>query len=388
VRKAVKKKAAKKKAKSAPAKAKSKSKASSKARKSARKSPKKPETLKQKRARFRQKVGGKVAVIDSVKDPEGVIKTFIPTGSLALDRMLKPDWSDVGGIPSGGITEIVGEHHIGKSTLADHIMANCQRKGGIAVLLETDAERDWFYTRKTGVDIDELERVEFPETDDKNLENVMDIATETTRFWREEAPDVPVVIVLDALGVTPTREEVEKSLSKGSTASAAKILRKACRRISALLAGSNIAFVILNHEYEAISFMGAVKPKKAYGGEAIALLALVRLRMHRVMDGWLKRGDGVRLGRKVGIDLVKFKRGHAFRECQVPILTGEGIDNTWSIWERLTAKGIIAVGGNNWGAINIDGEVIKFQGPWGLRDKCYEHPDLLGKLVQVYREVV
>ena len=312
-------------------------------------------------------------------------RMFVSTGSLSLDRSLTPPWSKDGGIPLGRVTEIVGPAHIGKTTTLDHIFANCQRVGGVSVLIETDTKRDSYYTKKIGVNLEELNVIEFKDWADQNMENVWDQVASAVEFWRREAPDVPVIVGVDALGVTPTQDEVKKTLAQGTTASAARINRKACRKISGLVSNSNVGIVLLNHEYTSISFGGPVKPKKVYGGEAIELLATVRLKLHPVQNGWLKDRKGVILGRVVGFDLRKFKLGPAHTEGRYAILSSVGIDNVWTVYDRLSACNYIQTAGS-WSALNLGGdEVLKFQGFLGLRDKCLENPELFGRLVAAYR---
>ena len=149
-----------------------------------------------------------------------------------------------------------------------------------------------------------------------------------------------------------------------------------------IITGTNIAVVILNHEY---SRVGLFAGKNVYGGQAVELLATVRLKFHPVMDGRLKNSEGVVIGNLVGYDLKKFKLGHAYRQGKFAILHGTGIDNTWTVLDRLTKLKMIVPADRSWLAVNLDGEVIKFQGFMGLRNKCLEHPDMFSKLVQVYR---
>lgn len=357
----------------------------------AKKRERKP-TLQQHLAKFRGDVSADVATVNTLADLDCVahVRRWVSTGCLELDRVLTPpalhESGEIGGIPCGRVIEIFGPAHIGKSTLLDHIFSSVQKTGGAAILLETDAGRDEHYSGRIGVDTKSLQYFQFAQ-DQASIEAVTDEAITAIRWWKTHAPDVPVVVGFDALGVTPTKEEIKKSVMENTTASAAKIMRKACRKLAANIAGSNVAFIVLNHEYQVISFGGGPQARKTYGGDALPLLSAVRIKLHPVKDGWLKEADGTKLGRRVGYSVEKFKLGSAFRDGSFALLSGLGIDNTWTLWETLCKAEIITVGGS-WGAVNINGEVTKFQGWNALRRICQERPEFFAQLVDVYRQHV
>jgi len=382
-------------AKRTPSKAKRKPKRTPAKRKTKAKAQERKPTLNQYLTRFRgdvEKVNKDIATIHTLSDTDCVahVRRWLSTGCLELDRALTPpalhENGLVGGIPCGRVVEIFGPAHIGKSTTLDHIFATVQRMDGAAILLETDSGRDEHYTGRIGVDTSKLQYFQFAE-DKASIENVGQEALESIRWWRKNAPTVPVVIGFDALGVTPTQAEIQKKVGEDTTASAAKVMRKLCRRIASELAGTNIVLVILNHEYKAISFGGGVTPSKTYGGEALPLLSAVRVKLHPVRDGWLKQTDGTIIGRKTGFEIVKFKLGAANRAGTFGILHGYGVDNTWTLWDTLGRAGIIQINGS-WGAVNINSNVHRFQGWHGLRRLCWENPELFAQLVDVYRQHV
>ncbi len=183
--------------------------------------------------------------------------------------------------------------------------------------------------------------------------------------------------------MTPTQEEIKKDLTEKSTASAAKIVRVLCRKVAPLLPGSNVTLIVLNHEYKAITFGGGVTANKTYGGQGFELLSTARIKLHPVKDGWLKGPGGVVVGRTTGFDLQKWKLGNAYIGGSYSVLSSYGIDNAVTLWDTLTRAKIIEVKGS-WGGVNVDGEVVKFQGWWGLREKCMENPELFSKLVEIY----
>lgn len=374
-------------------------KAGSASRKKATTAARRPKTEKQITIRtdalkeYEKHIGGKKSVaqanrladLDSAANP----RMFLSSGSLSLDHALTPPWSKVGGIPMGRVTEIFGPAHIGKTTLLDHIFASCQRIGGVAVLIETDTKRDPHYTRGIGVDLNTLEYIEFDSWSETHMENAMDAVINSIIFWRERAPTIPMVVGVDAIGVTPTKKEIENSIAKGTTASAAKVLRRSCRKIAGVLSGTNSALVVLNHEYTQISFggFGGGAPKSVYGGNAVELLSTARIRLHPLKDSWIKDSQGVVLGKRVGFSIKKYKLGAAYSEGEFALLSSVGIDNVWSILDRLAKKQLVVTNGP-WSAINLDGEEIKFQGYLSLRNKCLEHPELFPKLVAAYRSTL
>ncbi|OGO08177.1 MAG: hypothetical protein A2Y61_00400 [Chloroflexi bacterium RBG_13_60_13] len=320
------------------------------------------------------------------------VKLHISTQSLELDRLLNGR-----GVPCGRMSEIIGPPHIGKSTLLDHLFAEVQRMGGIAILADTEGARDANYSRNLGVDLAKLQYLEFGERaiyENKKivgyerqlyLENVLTKILESIIFWSKNYPDIPVLIGFDALAGTSTREELENRLSKDEQpAAAARVLRKICRQFPQYMGNTKIALVVCNHEYQNILMGKKVgKARESYGGDAIRHLASIRLSLWPAGE-WVKRADGEILGRVVGAKLVKNRLGNPWGEAKVALLSGVGINNVWSVFEKLKRAGIIATSGS-WAALNLDGEEIKFQGWNGLMVKCQEDETLFPKLVSVYQ---
>lgn len=310
------------------------------------------------------------------------VRDYLPTGSLELDRMLGGR-----GLPMGRITEVFGPHHIGKSTLLDHLFREVQKAGGTGILADTEEARDIAYTRAIGVDVEKLLMLEFARTE-LTMENVLNKILESINWWRDNAPDRPVLIGWDSLGGTQTNEERDKEVERGkSPGSAASIMQLMRRKITPALANTKIVLVILNHEYEKIKMGGggfAGKKRETYGGEAIRMAASVRVELHSV-GNWLKRADGVVMGREIGAKLVKTKVGACtMGACRFALINGQGVNNVWTIFERFKDSGIITTNGS-WAAINLDGEVFNFQGWSGLQRLCDETEGLETKLVNVYK---
>lgn len=312
------------------------------------------------------------------------VRRHISTQSLGLDSLLNGK-----GIPTGRLIEVYGQAHIGKSTFLDHIFASVQSIGGVAVLFDTETARDMKYTSNIGVDSSKLQLVEFSKNQ-LHIENVMIKLMDTIEWWSSNYPDTPVVIGWDSLGGTATKDEIEKRLGSGGKdskkseekpAGAAKVLRNATRQLPTKLGGTNISVVVINHEYT--TFGQGRQGKVTYGGEAIRNLASIRLKLFPL--GWIKKGDSI-VGRRVGAKLEKNKLGKPFAQVEVGLISGIGIDNVWTLYESLKEAKIIVSSGS-WSAINLDGEVINFQGWSGLSDKCKEDPELFKKLVSVYHNI-
>ena len=318
------------------------------------------------------------------EDCQSNIMHWFSTGSIALDRLLNGK-----GVPAGRITEIFGPAFVGKSTILDHIMATCQEAGGVAILADTEFARDAVYSHRIGVKADKLQLLEF-ERGHLTVENVLDKIRASADFWITKYPEVPVVIGFDALGGTPTREELDKDLGADSgkeqehtkPGGAAKVLRQACRQLVGAIAGSKVAVVICNHEYEQIMKFGFGKKRETYGGEAIRLAATCRIEVFKL--GQIKRSDGEPIGSQVGARLVKNRLGKPWAKTSFAIIPGIGVDNSWDLYEGLRDRGIIVAAGG-WASINLDGEILKFQGWPGLQVKLAEDKTLFPKLLSVYQ---
>ncbi len=308
------------------------------------------------------------------------VRMRISTQSIALDKLLG------GGYPTGRITEIFGQNHIGKSTLLDHGFAEVQKIGGIAVLGDSEASRDINYTRAIGVDVSKLQYLEF-DREKLSMEAMVNTLLKSINFFATEYPDTPVLIGWDSIGGTSTQDELEKKIGDPTNGFDTKVLRQVGRRITQPLGNTKIALVMLNHEYEKIGGFqkGGMGPKReTYGGEAIRLAASVRMALYN--HGNLKLSNGSVIGREVGARLVKNRLGNPFGEAVFAMVSGIGIDNVWTIFDGLVRAGIIVVSGS-WAAINIEGTIHKFQGWQGLGEKCREVPELFGQLVALYSAV-
>jgi len=331
-----------------------------------------------------------IATISRLSNDECIsnITGRISTRSLALDKVLRNQGepSNWLGIPLSRVIEIFGPEHIGKSTILDQLFAEVQSIGGEAFLADTEVSRDRYYTANLGVDLNKLKYLEF-EYDNRYIENVLNAVVQTINIW---APaNIPMVIGWDALGSTPTHDELEKGVAPQKShqpGAAAKAMALAQRLVVPKLAGTKISFVIINHEYDNINFSGFGKPKLTYGGHATRHMASLRIQLYS-SGKWIKRSDGWIVGRTIVAKVLKNRVGEAMREAQIPMLTGQGTENMITVLEDLKALGIITAN-RSWNAINIDGLELSFQGWNGLRAKCDEYPGLEDKLYKLHQKVV
>jgi len=309
------------------------------------------------------------------------VKTHISTQSVTLDKILNGK-----GFPTGRVTEIYGPQHIGKSTLLDHAFAQVQSMDGVGILFDTETARDIKYTSSIGVDATKLQLIEFTK-DELHIENVMNRLYATVEWWATNEPNTPVVIGWDALGGTSTKDALEKRLmGNEKMAGAAKILRTAARQLPSKLGNTKIAVIIINHTYDTIG--GNFTMKQTYGGAGVRHLASIRLGLSH--KSWITQGSDDKkktTGRFVEANLVKNRLGTPFVKTKFAVIPGIGIDNTMTLFEVLKDIGYIVVRGS-WGAVNIDGDVIKFQGMGGFVAKCRDNPEIFEKLVLAYNSMV
>lgn len=330
-----------------------------------------------------------IATVSKLANDECVsnIPGRISTGSLAFDVVLENEGepAEWHGIPLSRTIEIYGPPHIGKSTLLDQIFASVQRAGGIAVLADTETSRDRHYVERLGVDMDKLQYLEFESTS-TTIENVLEAVSQSISFFKQKFPELPVVIGWDALAGTATTDEMEKGIVSEKAkqpGAAAKVMSSAARLVTSLLKGSRIAFVILNHEYDNINTGPFAGPKRTtFGGHGTRHMASLRVQLFNGKFH-IKRSDGWVLGREVVAKVVKNRNGHHSLQAIIPMVIGYGSENHYTLYKTLSAAGVFEKKGH-WSAVNIDGELISFQGWEGLRARCGEHPELYEKLVSVF----
>ena len=246
---------------------------------------------------------------------------FIPTGSIALDLAL-----GVGGIPRGRITEVFGPESSGKTTLCQHIIAEAQRKGGVAAFIDVEHALDPGYARACGVNVDEL-LVSQPDTGEQALE-----ITET--LIRSEGVDC---VVVDSVAALVPRAEIEGEMGDSFVGIQARLMSQALRKLTGAVSRSNTALVFTNQLREKIGVMFG-NPEVTPGGRALKFYASVRLDIRRVET--IKNGTES-VGNRVRVKVVKNKVAPPFRVAEFDVMYGEGVSREGGLLDVGVAMDVV-----------------------------------------------
>ena len=288
---------------------------------------------------------------------------YIPTGALALDIAL-----GIGGVPKGRVIEIYGPESSGKTTLAQHIVAESQKKGGIAAFIDAEHALDPEYARNLGVNVDEL-LISQPDTGEQALEI-------TEELVRSGAIDV---VVIDSVAALVPKAEIEKAMDEQQMGLQARLMSKALRKLTGIVGKTNTTVIFINQLRQKIGIMFG-NPETTTGGNALKYYASVRLDIRRIDS--VKNKDGEDIGNRVKVKVVKNKVAPPFRVAEFDIIYG---------------KGICAIGNILDVAVNMD--IVKKAGAWFSyndeklgqgRDKSKEfleaNPDILAEIETKVRE--
>ena len=250
---------------------------------------------------------------------------FIPTGSIALDLAL-----GVGGIPRGRITEIFGPESSGKTTVCQHIIAEAQRRGGVAAFIDVEHALDPGYARACGVNVDEL-LVSQPDTGEQALE-----ITET--LIRSGGIDV---VVVDSVAALVPRAEIEGEMGDSFVGLQARLMSQAMRKLTGSIARSNGLVIFINQIREKIGVMFG-SPETTTGGRALKFYASVRLDIRR--QDAIKQGTES-IGVRTKVKVVKNKLAPPFREAEFDVIYGEGVSKSGTVLDAAVEQSLVEKSG-------------------------------------------
>ncbi len=276
----------------------------------------------------------------------------IPTGALSLDIAL-----GVGGIPRGRVTEIYGPEASGKTTIAQHVVAEVQRLGGIAAFIDMEHALDPSYAKACGVDIDNL-LISQPDTGEQALEI-------TEALVRSGAVDL---VVIDSVAALVPRAEIEGDMGDAHMGLMARLMSQALRKLSGAIKQTNTAVIFTNQLRQKIGMVYG-NPETTTGGNALKFYASVRLDVRRIQS--IKVGTDV-IGNRTRVRVVKNKVAAPFRQAEFDIMYAEGISKVGDLLDLASELEII----NKRGSYYSYGDLRLAQGRENAKDFLNENQDI------------
>ena len=288
----------------------------------------------------------------------------ISTGALSLDAAL-----GIGGLPRGRVIEIFGPEASGKTTLTLSVVAEAQKRGGVAAFIDAEHAFDPTYAKKIGVNLDDL-LISQPDTGEQALE-IADMLV------RSNAVDV---VVVDSVAALVPKAELEGEMGDSFVGLQARLMSQAMRKLTGAIAKSKTSLIFINQLREKIGVMYG-NPETTPGGRALKFYSSVRLDIRRIEH--LKQGDRV-VGSRVRVRVVKNKVAPPFRQAEFDLLHEEGISKVGDLIEIGTQTGVL----QKTGTWLTYGEVKLGQGKDNARHYLKENPNLLKELESKLREAV
>ena len=281
------------------------------------------------------------------------VKDWLSTGNAMLDVAISN--RPYGGLPVGRITEITGLEQSGKSLLSAHLLAETQKKGGVAVLIDTETAVNKDFLEALGMDISKLLYVSVD-----TVEGIFEACETIIEKVRTADKDRLVTIVVDSVAAASTLKELDADYGKdGYATDKAIIISKAMRKITNMIGRQNIALIFTNQLRQKMNAMAFSDPWTTSGGKALAFHSSVRIRLKNM--GSLKVADRI-VGIKVRAQIVKNRMGPPLRHADFEIYFDRGIDNYGSWLNLMKDNKIVKQGGAWYEYTDTDtGEVIKFQ---------------------------
>lgn len=309
-----------------------------------------------------EKTYGKGAVMNMSARPTTDVNV-IPTGSINLDHAL-----GVGGYPRGRIIEIYGPESSGKTTLAIHAIAEVQKQGGKAIIIDAEHAFDPTYAEALGVDMDSL-YISQPD----NGEQALDIAEQVIRSGAVD------LVIIDSVAALVPKQEIEGDMGETKVGLQARLMSQALRKITGAISKSNTACIFINQLREKIGGNMYGPSETTTGGNALKFYASVRLDIRRRSQ--IKDGDEV-LGNQTTVKVVKNKVAPPFRSATFDIIYGEGISRTGEIIDLAESADIIKKSGAwySYGATKLG------QGREAAKTTLLDNPELMEELTAKINE--
>lgn len=309
-----------------------------------------------------QKIYGKGSVM-RLGDRQAVDVDVIPSGSLLLDDAL-----GVGGYPKGRIIEIYGPESSGKTTLALHAIAECQKRGGRAAFVDAEHSIDPVYARNLGVDIDEL-ILSQPNSGEEALEIVEMLANSGAIS----------LIIVDSVAALVPQAELDGEMGDNSVGLQARLMSKAMRKLAGILNKKECAVIFINQLREKVGVMYG-NPETTSGGRALKFYASIRIDIRRTEA--IKSGTDI-VGNTCRIKIVKNKVAPPFKQCEVDIIYGQGISKQGEILDLAVEYDIIHKSGS-W--FEYDGNKIA-QGRDSAKQYLKNNPEVTNVILEKIKEL-
>ena len=299
---------------------------------------------------------GKGAVMKLGDASANVSVETVPTGSLSLDIAL-----GLGGVPKGRVIEVYGPESSGKTTLTLHMIAELQKRGGIAGFIDAEHALDPVYAKNIGVDIDEL-YISQPDSGDQALE-----IAET--MVRSGAMDI---VVIDSVAALVPRQEIEGDMGDTHVGLQARLMSQALRKLTPVISKSNCVVIFINQLREKVGIMFG-NPETTTGGRALKFYASVRMDVRKIES--LKQ-NGEMVGNRTRVKIVKNKIAPPFKEAEFDIMFGKGISREGDILDLAASVDIVNKSGA-WYAYN--GDKIG-QGRENAKIYLTTHPEVMDEI--------
>ena len=299
---------------------------------------------------------GKGTIMKLGDQPEWDAAQVIPSGSIALDHAL-----GIGGYPKGRIIEIYGPESSGKTTLAVHAIAQAQKAGGIAAIIDAEHAFDRTYAKALGVNLETL-LISQPD----NGEQALEIAD---NLIRSGAIDI---VVIDSVAALTPKAEIEGEMGENKVGLQARLMSQALRKLTANISKTNTCCIFINQLREKIGIMFG-NPETTTGGNALKFYASVRLDIRRTTQ--IKDGEEA-LGNHVKVKVVKNKMAPPFKKAEFDIVFGEGISHTSELVDLGVELGIISKSGS-WFSYN-DQKLA--QGREAVKKLLQDNPELADEI--------